>query len=102
MPSLRDCVRPLASCLAAAIMLLSTGTPGLTALGQQPAPAPRPQEERPDPNAPEARADRDLEKLGKQATQEQAARALDDALKNVREREGPIPPDDPVVDDLRD
>ncbi|MGE0456006.1 MAG: hypothetical protein AB7Q30_20915 [Vicinamibacteria bacterium] len=81
-------------------MTLASAT--LAVMAQQPAPPPKPQEEKPDPNAPEARAERDLDKLGEQATQEQAAWALDDALQNIRDHEGPIPPDDPVVDDLRD
>lgn len=68
-------------------MVLAGGAYSRAVLAQQPgASATAPQD---DPNAPEARAERDLTRLGEAATRAQAADGLDDALENVEDAEDP-------------
>lgn len=98
-----DRFRLAAWCLAAGMTVLASGGYGRAAFAQQPgASTTAPQN---DPNAPEARAERDLARLGEQATREQAVKGLDDAMRNVEDvedAEGRVAPDDLRVADLED
>src|SRR5688500_1089534 len=95
MPIWRSGFRVVILSLVVASMVWSAPI-SFAAMPQQPAPAPKAEEE-----SPEARADRDVEELGEEKAREKASEQLKDALKDVQAEPCPKP-GDPAVEKLRD